>query len=98
MNKRHEECKIEQAEITFEVYQNEFEENDLEYVTEKHQPYFEFELKGEKFLIGLDKILECLVIAEKIGELPSLGNGFWNQVIENFGVNFYDYDIKLSQE
>lgn len=88
----------QKALFTHEVYQNELEDNDLEYVTVKHQPYFEFEIKGEKCLIGLDKILECMVIAEKIGEVPPLGNGFWNQIIENFGVNFYKYNIKLSQE
>ncbi len=71
---------------------------DLEYVTEKHQPYFEFEMHGEKFVVGMDKILECMVVAEKIGEIPPLGNGFWKQVIENFGVNYSEYDIKLSQE
>lgn len=89
---------IEQAAFTREVFQNEFENEDLEYITAKHQPYFEFELKGEKCLIGLDKILECLVIAEKIGEVPPLGAGFWGQIMENSGVNFYDYDVKLSQE
>lgn len=89
---------IQEASFTHEVYQNDFEDSDLEYITEKHQPYFEFEIKEEKCLIGLNKILECMVIAEKIGEIPPLGNGFWNQIIENFGVNFYEYDIKLSQE
>lgn len=86
------------ASFTHEVYQNDLESSDLEYIAAKHQPYFEFEIKGEKCLIGLDKILECLVIAEKIGELPSMGIEFWNCVLKKYGVNFYDYDIKLSQE
>ena len=89
---------LEKARFTREVFQNEFESEDLEYVTIKPQPYFEFEIKGEKSLIGLDKILECMVVAEKIGEIPPLGTGFWGQIVENFGVNFYEYDVKLSQD
>ena len=86
------------ATFTHEVYQNALENSDLEYVTEKHQPYFEFEINGEKCIIGLDKILECLVIAEKIDEIPKLGNGFWSAVLEKFGINYFDYDVKLPQD
>ena len=89
---------MENAIFTHEVYQNQLENSDLEYVPVKHQPYFEFEIKGEKYLIGLDKILECLVIAEKIDEIPKLGNYFWSNILEKYGVNYYDYILNLSQE
>lgn len=84
--------------FTHEVYQNDLGIDDPEYDVTKHQPYFEFEIKGERCLIGLDKILECLIVAEKIDEIPKLGNGFWTSVSEKFGINYYDYDINLSQE
>lgn len=84
--------------FTHEVYQNELENSELEYVAAKHQPYFKFEIKGEECLIGLDKILECLIIAEKIGEIPKLSNNFWNNILEKFNINYFDYDINLSQD
>lgn len=83
---------------TYEVYQNEVEDNDIDFMVSKHQPYFEFEINGEKCLIGLDKILECLIIAEKIDEIPKLGNGFWVSVKEKFGVNYFEYFINQSPE
>lgn len=86
------------AVFTHELYQEELKDNEVEYIIEKHQPYFEFEIKGEKCLIGLDKILECLIIAEKIEEIPKLGNGFWTCILEKFNINYYDYDVKLTQE
>lgn len=81
-----------------EVFQNSIEETDLEYIAEKHQPYFQFEKDGEKFLIGMNMILECLAIADKIGETPPLGNGFWGQVNEKFHVNFYEYEVESCAE
>ena len=86
------------ATFTHELYQTELGSEDLEYVVEQHQPYFEFEIRNEKFLIGLDKILECIIIAEKIEEIPKLGNGFWTSILEKFNINYYDYDVKLTQE
>lgn len=84
--------------FTYEVYQNDVESDDLEYTAKNHQPYFEFEIFGKNCLIGLDKILECLVIAEKIEEIPKLGDGFWTGISEKFHINYYDYRVKLSQE
>lgn len=86
------------AEFTHQVYQNDLQVDDVEYVTVKHQPYFEFEIRDEKCLIGLDKILECLVIAEKIDEIPKLGNGFWSSISEKFGINYFAYGVNLSQD
>lgn len=84
------------ATFTREVYQNEMDDEDIEFITQKHQPYFEFEINGEKCLIGLDKILECLVIAEKINEIPRLNNNFWSNILEKFNIDYYDFDVKLS--
>lgn len=88
----------EKAKFTHEVYQNEMDDEDIDFIAQKHQPYFEFEIKGEKCLIGLDKILECIVIAEKIGEIPKLNSNFWSNILEKFNVDYYDFDVKLSQE
>lgn len=66
-----------EVKFTNEIYQNELSPNDLEYDFNKHQPYYEFEVNGEKCYIGLDKILECVVIAEKIGEIPKIGISFF---------------------
>ena len=89
---------MKNAAFTHEVYQNDMEDSDLEYVAAKHQPYFEFEINKEKCLIGLDKILECLVIADKIGEIPKLGNEFWTNISEKYNVNYYDYDLHVTEE
>lgn len=89
---------VDKSIFTYEVYQNDVEKDDFEYTVKKHQPYFEFEILGKKCLIGLDKILECLVIAEKIEEIPKLGDGFWTGISEKFHINYYDYHVKLSQE
>ena len=89
---------VDKSTFTYEVYQNDVESDDLEYMVKKHQPYFEFEIMEKKCLIGLNKILECLVIAEKIEEVPKLGDGFWTSVSEKFCINYYDYRVKLSQE
>lgn len=48
---------------------------------------------GEKCYIGLDKILECVAIAEKIGEIPKIGISFWQNVLEKFNVNFFEINI-----
>ena len=85
------------ATFTHELYQNDLAYDDIEYIPEKHQPYFEFEVNGEKCLIGLDKILECILIAEKIDEIPKLGNAFWTSIFAKFGINYFDYDVQLSQ-
>ena len=89
---------MKEGKFVHEVYQNEIEDTDIDFEVSKHQPYFEFEIGGEKCLIGLDKILECLVIAEKIDEIPKLDNEFWVSVKVKFGVNYFDYDLNLSQE
>lgn len=86
------------AQFTHEVYQGALQVDDMEYVAVKHQPYFEFEIKDEKCFIGMDKILECLVVAEKIDEIPKLGNAFWSSVLEKFGINYFDYSVNLSQD
>lgn len=88
---------MEEAKFTEEVFQNNFEDSDVEYIPEKHQPYYEFEKDGEKFLIGLDQILECLMVAEKVNEIPKLGISFWVNVSEKFGVDFYDLMVNLKQ-
>ena len=82
-----------EVKFTNEIYQNELSPNDLEYDFNKHQPYYEFELNGEKCYIGLDKILECVAIAEKIGEIPKIGISFWQNVLEKFNVNFFEINI-----
>lgn len=89
---------MEKAEFTKEVYQNEVGDYDLEYATEKHQPYFEFEIKTEKHLIGLDQILECLMLAERIGEIPKLGTSFGVNASERFGINYYDMVVSLIED
>ena len=86
------------ASFTHELYQNDLTDDDPEYDTKKHQPYFEFAIDGKKCLIGLDKVLECMVIADKIKEIPVLGNGFWTSVSEKYGVDYYDYNINLIQD
>lgn len=88
---------MEEAKFTEEVFQNNFEDSDVEYIPEKHQPFYEFEKDGEKFLIGLDQILECLMVAEKVNEIPKLGISFWVNVSEKFGVDFYDLMVNLKQ-
>ena len=89
---------MKKTKFTHEVYQNEMEIEDIEYVVKKHQPYFEFEIEGKKCLIGLDMILECIIVAEKVGEIPPLGNGFWVGVSEKFDLNYYEYEVNLYQE
>lgn len=37
-----------EVKFTNEIYQNELSPNDLEYDFNKHQPYYEFEVNGEK--------------------------------------------------
>lgn len=88
---------MEETKFTKEVYQNEFENSDAEYIPEKHQPYYEFEKNGEKFLIGLDQILECLKLAEQIEEIPELGISFWGNVSERFGIPYYDIVVQLEK-
>ena len=86
------------ATFTNEVYQNTMSEEDLEFIPNKHQAYFEFEANGEKCLIGLDKILECMLIAEKVEQIPTLGNSFWQQIEERYGVDWYNYNIDFDTE
>lgn len=69
-----------EVKFTNEIYQNELSPN-------------EFEVNGEKCYIGLDKILECVAIAEKIGEIPKIGISFWQNVLEKFNVNFFEINI-----
>ncbi len=88
---------MEETKFTKEVYQNEFENSDVEYIPEKHQPYYEFEKNGEKFLIGLDQILECLKLAEQIEEIPELGISFWRNASERFGIPYYDIVVQLEK-
>ncbi len=45
---------MRKTEFTKEVYQNKIDKCDLEYDTEKHQPYFKFETNTGTCLIGLD--------------------------------------------
>lgn len=83
------------CKFTNEVYQNSMKDDELEYIPEKHQPYFEFDCKGNRQLIGLDQILLCLRIAEKMNEIPSMSLSFWQSVSENCGINYFDVDVKL---
>lgn len=89
---------MEKAEFTKEVYQNEVEAYDLEYDAEKHQPYFEFETKAGTCLIGLDQILECVMLAERIEEIPKLGNSFWVNASEKFEINYNDMVVSLIED
>lgn len=86
------------ADFTYEMFQNKLTDDDLEYDYEKHQPYFEFRVSDDKVLIGMDQIIECLALAEHLGEIPELGICFWQSVREKFNVKFEDYDIKSPYE
>ena len=86
------------AAFTNEIYQNTMSEEDLEFIPDKHQAYFEFETNGDKCLIGLDKILECMLIAEKAEQIPKLGNSFWQQIKERYGLDWYNYSIDFDNE
>lgn len=89
---------MRKTEFTKEVYWNAIDDCDLEYYAEKHQPYFKFETNTGTCLIGLDQILECLMLAERIYEIPKLGNSFWVNASEKFGINYYDMVVRLTED
>lgn len=89
---------MDKANFTEEAYQNEMAPSDSEYIAEKHQPYYEFEKDGKKFLIGLDQILECLMLAEKIDEIPKLEISFWVNVSEKFGIDYFDIVVNSKKD
>ncbi len=81
------------------------QKEDVEYSTNKHQPYFEFMRGQERFVIGMDDILTCLAIAQKTGEIPPVAIAdntnpsttyrFWNEVKEKFGVDIIDIEVDM---
>ncbi|SFH70876.1 hypothetical protein SAMN04487830_10612 [Pseudobutyrivibrio sp. OR37] len=85
------------ATFTNEVYQNAIEEKDLEFIATSHQAYFELETECGKCLVGLDTILECILVAEKAEQIPKLGNSFWQQIEERYGINWYNYSINYDK-
>lgn len=84
------------SKFTNEVFQNAMTDEDLEFNAKKHQPYFEFEGKNEKFLIGLDDIMTCVAIAEKADMIPAINRNFWHTIKERYGVANYEIEIDTS--
>lgn len=81
------------AYFTDEVYQNELGSNDIDFNYQKHQPYFEFADNNNNFLIGLNDILNCLAIAQKVDMIPAINTEFWNIVEERYNVKLYEIEI-----
>lgn len=79
-----------------EVFQNKMTDKDLDFDTKKHQPYFEFESKNEKVLIGLDDIMTCVAIAEKTEMIPTIDRNFWNVIEERYGVVNHEIEVDTS--
>lgn len=82
------------ASFQDEVYQAPLLSSDIEHECKKHQPYFEFERNGESFLIGLDDILTCIAIAEKVDAIPQISKNFWDTALERYGVAFHEIEIE----
>ena len=74
-------------------YSNHVPADAHDYSISDYQPYFEFEQNGVTVLIGMDSVLECIILADKIQAIPKLSDTFWSTIIEHYDVNYFEYEL-----
>ena len=85
-----------EAKFLNEVHQLPVQPEQLEYDVKTNQPYFEVGNKENTMLIGLDTILECLAVAQSIGQIPMITQGFWMMVADRYEIDLPS-DILIQQ-
>lgn len=76
-----------EAKFLNEVHQLPVQPEQLEYDVKTNQPYFEVGNEENTMLIGLDTILECLAVAQSIGQIPIITKGFWMMVADRYKID-----------
>lgn len=67
------------------------------FVPERDQYYFQMKQGENVFLLGFKDILTCLRLLEKMGELPEIGEKWWQQVATIYGNDILMSDFKETE-
>ena len=68
------------------------------FVPERDQYYFQMKQGETVFLLGFKDILTCLRLLEKMGELPEIGEKWWQQVATLYGNDILMSDFNWKQK
>lgn len=67
------------------------------FIPERDQYYFQMQQGENIFLLGFKDILTCLRLLEKMGELPEIGEKWWQQVATLYGNDILMVDFKETE-
>ena len=67
------------------------------FIPERDQYYFQMKQGENVFLLGFKDILTCLRLLEKMGELPEIGDKWWQQVATLYGKDILMSDFKKTE-